>query len=422
MFVREAALIPVAWGAQFAPRPLLQRRQLRGVNAMLTRACATVPWYRSQPAYDRPPLRSLGDLATLPVLTKQVLRREGRRLLADGVDGADCQVFRTSGSTGARVTVWHDQASHDYHSAALVRRFLATGRYLPTDRLSHIRPFAPPARQFERIGLFRRHVILTEQPFEAIAAQVLANQPRVIIGYPVHLRALLRAMTPDDLHHLRRTLRMVMTESELLLPEQRMAFSHAFGVPVFDEYSAFEVLNISYDCHHGRAHLSEDRLVVEIVDDDGRPLPDGEEGRVVVTAFMERAMPLVRYDLGDRGRIVPDPCPCRRRFRTLELTTGRVNDYVDLGDGRRLYPDTFLHLAATHPGISECYVHQHREGTVELFAMPEDGSGDELRRTVPTRLFEAAGGPFDLKLTLTDEVRTTAGGKGRFITSDLADR
>ncbi|MCA2221831.1 phenylacetate--CoA ligase family protein [Nonomuraea aurantiaca] len=420
MIIREAGYVPLSIARQYGGAAGLRRHQLRGLNRMLELARTRVPYYREDPRYARGgPLRDLSELAELPVLDKRVLREQPLdRLLADGVDQDRCLSFQTSGSTGRRVRILHDRDSHDYHMAACVRRFLATGRYLPTDRLSHIRPFAPPARMFERFGLFRRHVILSHRPMREIKAELLANRPKVLIGYPVHLRALLRELTPEELARLRRTLRIVMTESELLLPEHRAMFAERFGAPVFDEYSAFEVLNVTYDCRYGRAHLGEDRVYCEIVDAAGDPVPDGEAGQVVVTAFMERAMPLLRYSLGDIGLIEPGRCRCGRRFRTLRLTTGRSNDYVTLPSGERLYPDAFLHLAATHPGISECFVRQDTAGLVRVHVVPSADPPGEVLATVRDKLFGLAGGEFPLEVVPAETVEITAGGKGRFVTSD----
>ena len=118
---------------------------------------------------------------------------------------------------------------------------------------------------------------------------------------------------------------------------------------------------------------------------------------MVVTAFLERAMPLLRYNLGDIGLIEPDRCPCGRRFRTLRLTSGRLNDRVVLPDGAVLYSDTFLQLAATHPGIGECFVHQDADGLVRVHVVPGDDTGEEVYTTVREKLFALAGGPFPLE-------------------------
>ena len=419
MFVREAVLIPVTIARQWGSRAALERRQLAGLRALLDHARAHVPYYRNDPAYGLEGPRSIRDLARFPIIDKSVVRARAADLLADGVVESDCRSFLTSGSTGARLKVLHDHESHDYHSAALLRRFLATRRYLPTDRLVHVRPFTPPRRLFEQFGLFRRHVLLTDQPMRQVGEQILAYRPHAIIGYPVHLRALLHELTSAELAELRRSVRLVMTESELLIPEHRAELVAAFEAPVFDEYSAFEVLNIAYDCRFGRAHLSEDRIIVEVVDDDGVPVPDGTDGRIVVTHFRERAMPLLRYDLGDVGHIDPEPCPCGRRFRTLTLSVGRTNDRVVLPDGRILYPDTFLHVAATFPGIRECFVVQDAEGRVHMRVVPDGASLEDIRDGIQSWLFDSAKGRFDVTIEEATAAPLTAGGKGRFITSEF---
>jgi phenylacetate-CoA ligase len=416
VFAREVAYVGLSYARQYGTGRGLRRQQLRGLNRMLAHCRGRVPYYRDDPRYAVGPLRSPAELAALPLLTKQQLRERREAFVAAGVDPAACLEFSTSGTTGERLRVLHDRDSHDYHFAACVRRFLATGRYLPTHRLSHLRHFEPPRRGFQRGGLFRRHVILSSRPMPEIVAELLAARPQVIIGYPVHLRELLHALSAEQLGRLRRTLRFVMTESELLVDRQRQALVDALGVPVFDEYSSWETLNIYYECRYGGRHVAEDRVWVEIVDAGGRPVPDGVEGGVVVTAFGERAMPLLRYVLGDLGVIEVGRCRCRRRFRTMRLTRGRVNDAVVLPSGARLFSDTFLELAERHPGLAGCFVRQAADGTVALHAVP-DGTVPVpvVLATLADRLREIAGEPFPLAVLAADRVPITPGGKGRFV-------
>ncbi|GGM45378.1 phenylacetate--CoA ligase family protein [Dactylosporangium sucinum] len=418
MLPREIAYVPLALARQYGSRAGLRRHQLRGLNGMLAHANAYVPYYRGR----LPRLATLEDLASVPLLTKVIMRATpNREFVADGVDTDACVSFSSSGTTGHRVTGWHDMNAHDYHMAACVRRFLATRRYLPTDRLAHLKPFPMPGRLVERVGLFRRHVVLTTQPPRQWVADLLAYRPKVLIGYPVHLRELLRTLTAAELAALRRHLRLLLTESELLVPENRAALEQGFGVPVRDEYSAYETLNIYFECHRGGRHLAEDRVFAEVLDDAGHPLPDGKEGQLVVTAFQERAMPLVRYALGDVGRISPDPCPCGRRFRTMTLTTGRSNDAVVLPDGRKVFGDVFLGVAMLEPGVAELYVRQDAAGTIRVFVVP-DGSmpaGDVLAGTERT-LLRRAGGGMPLELHLSERIPLTPGGKGQLVVSEYA--
>src|SRR4051794_33206003 len=107
---------------QYLPRAAIERRKLRGINAMLAYSRRRVPYYRADDRYRRPPLRSLAELAELPVLAKATLReRPPEQMLAEGVGTR--HEYRTSGSTGKVVVGYHDDASQDYHEAACFRRW-----------------------------------------------------------------------------------------------------------------------------------------------------------------------------------------------------------------------------------------------------------------------------------------------------------
>jgi phenylacetate-CoA ligase len=77
---------------------------------------------------------------------------------------------------------------------------------------------------------------------------------------------------------------------------------------------------------------------VEIVDDDGRVLPEGAEGHIVATSLVNHAMPLLRYRVGDRGSLLPGRCDCGLAFPLLGVVTGREADMLELKGGRRISP------------------------------------------------------------------------------------
>ncbi|MFN2468231.1 MAG: phenylacetate--CoA ligase family protein [Gaiellaceae bacterium] len=418
--VRELLDLTAIMRAQYEARPALEARQLRGVRDMLAHARGTVPYYADH-SYQGG-LTDLSDVTRLPVLRKSdVLAAGAPTLRSSAVGERDVVMTRTSGTSGRRLDVAHDRRHMAYHNAACLRRFLATEAYRPWYRLVHLRPTPMPTRWYQRLGLFRREVALSSWSPPRVREAVLERRPQVLIGYPAMLRELVRTVEPDELDRLRSSLRLVFTESELLVDEHRAQLQEAFGAPIFDEYSAYEVLNIAFDCVEGSAHVAEDRLLVEIVDADGQPVPDGEEGVVVVTAFQERAMPLVRYWLGDRGRFVPGRCPCRRTFRRLELTRGRSDDHVVLPDGSLLYVDTFLYLAAELPGVAESAVRQDRDGLVTIHLVPDrraDGDFDAVAGSYVDRLQGLVRRRIPLRVERRERLTFTEGGKGAFLKSD----
>jgi phenylacetate-CoA ligase len=423
MSTLSAALsVPGLLHRQFDPRERIDSAIVAGVAEALRYARANVPAY-AEPRYDVGPFTGLDDIARLPVLRKVDVIAAGTDPYhsREFTDGA-VRTATTSGSTGMMLQTRHDQANYEHDRAANVRRFLATRRCWPWSRIVHFKPYAWPNAWYQRLGLYRRWVIPAGLPARERRVRLLAGRPNALVGYPILLRDLLRSLTPEELTTLRKTLRVVFTESELMTPEIREQLEAGFGVPVFDEFSAYELLHIGYDCPQGAMHVAEDRCYVEIVDENDSPVPDGVEGYLVATGYRERAMPLLRYWLGDRATRWSQPCACGRTFRRIRLSTGRADDYVLLPDGERIYAGTFIGMALKTPGVAECMVRQDKAGRITVHLVPDRRVGrdfDELVAAARMWLHDSAGRPFELEFAEAETLELTPGGKGRFVVSDF---
>ena len=409
--------------AQHLDRDRLDQLALTGLQDALRHARTRVAAYGDD-RYGIGTPRDLADFARLPLLRKADVLAAGEDRFRDPAFTRDqVIVYTTSGTSGQILEAWHDPANYAHDRACNIRRFAAAGgRYRPWSRLVHFKPFPLDTAWYQRLGIFRRSVVYSALPVRDRAEQLLRERPHAMIGYPVMLRDLLRGLRPDELATLRRTLRAVFTESELLTPEVRGQLTEGFGVPVFNEYSAYEVMHIAFDCAEGQLHIAEDRVHVEIVDPDGHPVPDGTEGHVVVTGWRERAMPLLRYWLGDRATRHTGRCACGRTFARLELTKGRADDYVVLPDGERIYAGTFIGMAISTPGVAECMVRQDPAGNITVWPVPDARTGrgfDDLAREAREWLHGSAGRPFDLDVRRADTLELTKGGKGRFVVSEF---
>ncbi len=419
--LRPVTAIPLILRAQYASRDKLDGQMTAGITAMLDYARRNVPAYRDERYLAT--IKELADLTQLPLLTKaRVLESGVANFHSPDFSAGDCHLGRTSGTTSQVLEVRHDLKHNYAHDrAANVRRFFATGRYRPWHRLVHFKEGYVSVTWHERFKMFRRDQILMALPPQERVARLLSSPVQAIIGYPVMLRDLLRSLTDAQLTQLRTGLKVVFTESELLTAEIRAQLTEGFGVPIFNEYSAEEALHIAYECPGHQLHIAEDRVYVEVVDEAGQLVPDGVEGRVVVTPYRERAMPLPRYLLDDRAIRHCDPCTCGRTFRRLDLTRGRADDYIVLPDGERMYVGPFLAMATRTPGVAECMVRQDAAGkiTVYLVADPRDERPFvELSAYAEKWLFSTAGRKLPITFEPGEQLEITARGKGRFLVSD----
>ena len=126
---------------------------------------------------------------------------------------------------------------------------------------------------------------------------------------------------------------MIFTAGEVRTPEMEERIVDAWGRRPFNIYGATETgAYAAAECsRHTGLHLFEDQVLVEVVDDDHRPVPDGDPGsRLLITNLYNRTQPLIRYELNDLVTVSPDPCPCGRPFPLLKSIEGRSDDVLEM--------------------------------------------------------------------------------------------
>lgn len=179
------------------------------------------------------------------------------------------------------------------------------------------------------------------EPLQQLAARLQAWRPSVLITYPSCAAALALLQAAGG---LRLRLAEVWVGGEQLTGPQRKQIGSAFGCPLRNNYGASECFAIAWECVHGRLHLNDDWVQLELLDEHLRPVPAGEPSQVtLLTNLANRTQPLIRYELGDRVRRIETPCRCGSVFPSIEVE-GRADDTLLLRD-RRARPVTVLPLA-----------------------------------------------------------------------------
>ena len=213
------------------------------------------------------------------------------------------------------------------------------------------RTFAGP-----NLTTFRFPVTL---PVEEIVAGLNEAQPDALNAYPSALHVL---ALEAQAGRLRITPRRVQSAAEPLLPEIRAAAEAAWGVRVGNLYGVSEGGGAAVPCAHKRSHLSEDLMILEPVDEAGRPVAPGTHAaKVYLTNLYNRALPLIRYEITDEVTILAQSCPCGSAHRCIADIQGRLDD-VFIYAGRRFHPHVFRSVLAHHAGVIEYQVRQTDDG------------------------------------------------------------
>src|SRR6202012_105903 len=166
------------------------------------------------------------------------------------------------------------------------------------------------------------------------------------------------------------------------------AIEAAWGAKVFSTYGVTELANSLCECAAGRGgHLHDHQLQVEILDDHGNVLPEGEVGEVVATTFGVEAMPLIRYRTGDCAALFYARCRCGRATPRLGPIVGRKNQKLKF-KGTSLFPSTLEAVLEPAGGVEKFVIIARAENELSdavevLFC--GDADADALREAIQGR-------------------------------------
>lgn len=397
----------------------IARYQEERLVETLRHAVRHVPFYRSL-GIDPASLRSRSDLERFPVLRKADVQRLGAQLRADDVDPRACRVSRTSGSTGQPTETWFCPASWSLLRGPVKwRRSLTGGLSLP-ERVLVVGEDPQAATDTPRpwplwpspLALAR---VSVHRPFDAQIAFVRAWRPTTLYAYPSWYVEFLDRCEQSGLAPPQ--VRRLFTSSELLTGATRARLEEGFGGRVFDVYGSTEFKEVAAECGHGRRHLVFETTFAEA-------LPAAASGgptELALTTLVDRAMPLLRYALGDFGRIDAAPCPCGRAAPALADLCGRVVEFLQCADGRRLSPYVASTVIEAHPAIARYQLLQAEPGELLVRYVRRAGHDAEIPgETLRQALDAALGTDCRVRFEAATTLQRNAAGKHRLLIRDGA--
>ncbi|MHC4220371.1 MAG: phenylacetate--CoA ligase family protein [Planctomycetota bacterium] len=204
------------------------------------------------------------------------------------------------------------------------------------------------------------HRIPVTRPIERIVEELNRLQPTVLAGYP---SALLLLVHEARAGRLDIAPGWIGGTAEPLLPEIRAALEETWGVQVGNAWGCSEGARAT-SCGRGRGmHLCDDLVIVEPVDQQGRPVPPGvPSAKVYLTNLFNRVLPLIRYELEDEMTFLDEPCPCGSAHRRIDDVQGRLDDLFRYGAGLQVHPHLFRSALGRQRNILEYQVRQTERG------------------------------------------------------------
>ncbi|HTR45906.1 MAG TPA: AMP-binding protein [Verrucomicrobiae bacterium] len=336
--------------------------QLLALRRTVDRAARTTPFYFD---YPRCELASLEDLRVLPVLDRETVLQNHDGLLSRSVPAHRRIVAATTGTTGAALRVAYTEEFVRNNWAFLLRQWAWACVAPRHPRITLQGPRVVPAGRrdppFWTFNVPERQILLSifhlSERTAASYLDLLRKHPGAVLeGFPSVLTILAEFARERG---LRLPMRVVFTSGEPLYASARAGIEEAFRARVFDTYGMTEYCGLIQECEFGRMHLAPEYGFLEILNSRGEPVGPGEEGDFVWTGFLNDAMPLIRYRIGDSGRWDQGECACGRAFPLVVPAITRESDLLRCPDGRVFSPRALNQLLKESNSLRFCqFVHE----------------------------------------------------------------
>jgi len=260
----------------------------------------------------------------LPAITKTAIREHEAAILTkpvrlvkkaftSGTSGSPLNMYRSAGAIlKENAYVWQYRLSH---GISLGDPFVSMRGVLDNKTLQYY-------NKAENI-LYLSSYQLSKPAIKEYASSLNKFKPKAIFAFPSSLFTLSNLL---DEAGLKVTIPLLFTSSETLYPFQREKIEQTLGGRIFDRYSTAERTILLHECEHGNFHAAPKYGISEFID-NGKG--------VITTGFINKAFPLIKYQIDDTFRLMDAPCSCGKGIGVSSIE-GRVDDVVLLNDGTRI--------------------------------------------------------------------------------------
>jgi phenylacetate-CoA ligase len=401
-----------------SPVDELRILQLERLRSILTWAYEHNRFYADrfrQCGFEPGDLKDFGDLRGLPVLTKADIRNGLGESFSEGFDPSNTIHKRTGGSTGVPLHVYVDWEAVRWKKAA-TERHDSWAQRLPGCRTAAIWGDTDkryPLRTRLRNALTDRYIYLdtlsfTQGNLDRFLSMIRRDRPSVLVGHAhsvFRFAEYVRARRADDV-----SFGAIITTAMVLSPAERMTIEEVFGRCVYDRYGCEELSIIASECGaHSGLHVFAEGVYLEVLGDGSGP------GKLILTDLFNKAMPMIRYEVGDYGCLATGSCACGRTLPRIREVSGRTADFLYRPDGVPVFGISILDTFVIHmPGFRQVQIIQDRLDHLDFLIVRDERFTEDSLRILREHVVKIFGTNMRYDVRFVEEIPLTERGKYRF--------
>ena len=407
----------------------IQNTQLR---AIVHHAYQHVPYYhRLFKHHNLQPeqVKTVKDLAKIPTVSKDIIQSKPNHFLADNIESYGATPNRTSGSTGMPLTI---SLSRDTRHLVGALNWVCWRGWMGFrwgERIVYFRPAYPvmkgqwhtkPPSQYYHPSkpiLYLSPYELSETILRQHATALKKFKPKLICGTPSAIYLMAQFLVEHNIDVSQPC--GISTSSEMLFSFQRDVIEQAFQTQVYDRYGSGEYVAEADQCGKGSYHIRPELGLIEIVK-DGELVGLGETGEMVVTTLVNKAMPLIRYRIGDVAALSEVYCDCGRTLPLLEYLEGKIRDLIVSPDGIYISGEFFTWLIE-QTWVQQGQLVQTKPDELHVKIVPKRKPTSEEKQFIVDAIRNLMG-DVTVEIELVEEIEATKAGKRHFVISQVSQR
>ena len=404
----------------YTSRDALDILRLNLLRKQILHAYRNIPYFKK--SFDDANLNpdnfhSIEDLLLYPIITKDVIRANYSQMLNHNTLSRGWFKSHTSGSTGQPMWTHYDMKSW------LRKKYLVKARARIECGVKSNEKIAT----FEAISqhsvpkgnalfqIFKSHykVYSIFTPYKETIQKLISFSPQALYGPSSYFLQLAQHIEKNGTQVP--SIKRIFTSSEYLQETVRNYIKEIFSADVYDIYGSTEFKEVAWECEtHEGYHINEDEVIVEVVN-NGKVQPLGTIGNIVITDLRNKVMPLIRYQMYDKGILIDKNCNCGRTFSLMKPCAGRSSEYIILPNDEILSPYLFTTNIEKINGLLQYQIIQFTKEKILVNAVTNSEDFDRIVDTIKGILSNITNHLMEVEVQLKTKLDVEENGKFKVV-------
>lgn len=369
------------------------------------------------------------DIKKFPLLTKDIIRKNFDQLYKF----RDNTYYRNTsgGSTGEPIILYQDADYFAWNTATKVLFDQWAGRKIGERMVSLSGTFQDILKSGQGFKLYLRQQLsgitilntnrMSEKDKYQYVQRINHTKPSIIFAYNHELSRFVQE------HNLSvYSPKAVISTGGVLYPEVQARIEEVFRAPLFNCYGSREVGSMACNCKKSPGlHLIPDIHYLEILDNNGKEVKQGEAGNIIVTLLSNYTMPLIRYKIGDIGILSEKNCQCGRELPLLEKVIGRIGGRFKNKFGDFISAGLFYSLFYFQENIRQFQVIQETTDLILInLVLIEKNKLEDMGKYFEEnnqKIQKIMGHKISIKYNIVDEIEPSPSGKYMHVFSKVEE-